>query len=84
MVARFSPVAITGMGVVCSIAQTIPEFTQAIREGRHGIVNLPVEENQSVRIGALIKDFFWQDWVESLKSDRPALSARARKVLRNV
>jgi malonyl-ACP decarboxylase len=83
MVARFLPVAITGMGVVCSIAQTIPEFTQAIREGRHGIANLPVEENQSVRIGALIKDFVWQDWLESLKSDQPALSGRARKVLRN-
>jgi malonyl-ACP decarboxylase len=79
----FSPVAITGLGVICSIAHTIPEFTRAIQEGRHGIAKLPVDENQSVRIGALVKDFVWQDWVESLKADQPAFYVRARKVLKN-
>lgn len=79
----FSPVAITGMGVVCSIAKTVPEFTQAIREGRHGITNLPVDEYHSVRIGALVTDFEWQGWMESLKSGEPALYARTRKVLNN-
>jgi malonyl-ACP decarboxylase len=80
---ELSPVAITGMGVVCSIAHTIPEFTQAIREGRHGITNLPVDKNHSVRIGALIKDFAWQDWVNSLKSSEPSFYTRVRKVLKN-
>ena len=83
MADRFSPVAITGMGLVCSIAHTIPEFTNAILEGRHGMTNLPVDKDQSVRIGALIKDFDWKGWIESLKSSEPALSARARKVLNN-
>src|SRR5271165_291058 len=64
-----SPVAITGIG--------------AIREGRHGITNLPVDENHSVRIGALVQDFVWQSWVESLKSREPGIYARARKVLNN-
>ena len=83
MADRFSPVAITGMGLVCSIARTIPEFTKAILEGRHGMTNLPVDKDQSVRVGALIKDFAWKDWIESLKSSKPSLSARARKVLNN-
>jgi malonyl-ACP decarboxylase len=83
MADRSSPVAITGMGVVCSIAHAIPEFIEAIREGRHGITNLPVDENHSVRIGALIENFGWQSWVESLKSREPGIYARARKVLNN-
>jgi malonyl-ACP decarboxylase len=83
MAEHFSPVAITGMGVICSIAQTIPEFIKAIREGQHGITNLPVDENRSVRIGALVKDFVWQGWVESLKSKQPDFYTRARKVLKN-
>jgi malonyl-ACP decarboxylase len=79
----FAPVAITGLGVICSIAHTIPEFTRAIREGRHGITKLPVDASHSVRIGAMVKDFVWQDWVESLKADQPAFFSRARKVLKN-
>jgi malonyl-ACP decarboxylase len=79
----FRPVAITGLGVVCSIAHTIPEFTRALREGRHGFTKLPVDENHAVRIGALVKDFVWQDWVESLQAEQPAFYARARKVLKN-
>ena len=83
MADRFTPVAITGMGLVCSIARTIPEFTRAIREGRHGMSNLPVAKDQSVHVGALIKDFDWKDWIESLKSSKPSLYARLRKVLNN-
>ncbi len=83
MADRFTPVAITGMGLVCSIARTIPEFTKAILEGRHGMTNLPVAKEQSVRVGALIKDFDWKGWIESLKSSEPSLSARLRKVLNN-
>ena len=47
------------------------------------ITNLPVDENHSVRIGALVQDFVWQSWVESLKSREPGIYARARKVLNN-
>ena len=83
MADRFSPVAITGMGVVCSIAHAIPEFTKAIREGRHGFTKLPVDENHSVRIGALVQDFVWRDWVASLKTSKPCMYPRARKVLNN-
>jgi malonyl-ACP decarboxylase len=83
MADRFSPVAITGMGVICSIAHAIPEFTKAIREGRHGMTKLPVDENHSVRIGALVQDFGWQGWVESLKSSEPGFYKRARNVLNN-
>src|SRR3984957_19056240 len=83
MADRRSPVAITGMGLVCSIARTIPEFTNAILEGRHGMTNLPGDNEQSVRIGALIKDFAWKGWIESLKSSESSLYARARKVLNN-
>ena len=83
MTDRFSPVAITGMGVVCSIADTVPEFTKAIREGRHGIAKLLGDENNSVRIGAVVQNFVWQDWLESLKSTEPRIYARARKVLNN-
>ncbi len=83
MADRFSPVAITGMGIVCSIAHTIPEFVQAIREGRQGMINLPACENQSVRIGALVQNFVWRSWIESFKSSEPDLYARTRKVLNN-
>src|ERR1700730_3125366 len=83
MADRRSPVAITGMGLVCSIARTIPEFTKAILEGRHGITNLLVDKDRSVRVGALIKDFAWKEWIESLKSSQPRFYARTRKVLNN-
>src|ERR1700760_4841780 len=83
MADRCSPVAITGMGLVCRIARTIPEFTDALLAGRHGMTNLPVDKGQPVRIGALIKDFAWKVWLESLRSSDLARSARARKVLNN-
>ena len=78
-----APVLITGMGVICSIAQTIPDFACALQDGRSGITHLPVDEKRAVRIGALIQGFEWRDWLETLKIAEPLIYARARKVLNN-
>jgi malonyl-ACP decarboxylase len=76
-------VMITGMGIVCSIAQTVQEFVEAIREGRSGITKLPEQYNHSVRIGAWIKDFSWQNWLNKLSDLDPAIHRRACKILNN-
>jgi malonyl-ACP decarboxylase len=77
------PIAITGMGVVCSIAQNVPDFAQAIRNGCCGIAHLPTKKNHSVQIAALVRDFKWQDWLVTLKNVEPDLHLRTRKILHN-
>jgi malonyl-ACP decarboxylase len=79
----FEPVAVTGMGIVCSIANTVPEFAEAIRAGSSGITHLPNRENHSVRVGAPILDFSWQDSLAQFESVEPNFHQRARKALHN-
>src|SRR4051794_40507670 len=83
MPAPNSPVAVTGMGIVCSIAHDIPSFEEALREGRSGFSALPPEEGASVAVAGLVRDFAWRDWFDSLKGDHPVLSMRGRKALNN-
>jgi malonyl-ACP decarboxylase len=78
-----SPVSITGMGVICSIAWSIPDFVHALRDGRCGITHLSANEKQAVQIGALIRGFEWRQWLETLKTAEPFIYMRARKVLNN-
>ena len=77
----FKPVAITGMGVVCSIASDLAEFVGAIRAGRSGI--LRIDSSNGVRFGATLQNFEFNAWLEWLQSAAPALFQKARKVLAN-
>jgi malonyl-ACP decarboxylase len=81
MPATFKPAAITGMGIVCSIASDLVAFGGAIRAGRSGIIR--ANSSNSVRFGATLQDFEFNTWVERLKSVAPALFQKARKVLAN-
>ncbi|WP_024834505.1 beta-ketoacyl synthase N-terminal-like domain-containing protein [Ruminiclostridium josui] len=59
-------VAITGMGIVSSIGNSIPEFTASLKEGKHGIKkleNMPAPEI-SVTIGGQIKNFSFEAGLE--------------------
>jgi malonyl-ACP decarboxylase len=77
----FKPVAVTGMGIVCSIACDLPTFGEAIRAGRSGIVR--ANSSSGFRFGAILQDFDFDTWLEQLKSVAPALFQKARKVLAN-
>jgi malonyl-ACP decarboxylase len=75
-------VAITGMGVVCSIASDIEKFRSAIRDGRCGIHRLQ-PENTSVQFGGTLGNFDFDTWLDQLSSTPAPLFKRARKVLAN-
>lgn len=81
MPAAFKPAAITGMGIVCSIASDLVAFSGAIRAGRSGIIR--ANSSNGVRFGATLQSFEFNPWLEQLKSVAPALFQKARKVLAN-
>jgi malonyl-[acp] decarboxylase len=75
-------VAVTGMGVLCSIASDLNEFGHAIREGRCGIG--PIDsKSTSIRFAATLRNFDFDSWLDQLRSIAPPLFQRARKVLAN-
>lgn len=76
-------VAVTGMGVVCSMARTVAEFETGLREGRCGISLMGAAESRSVHVGGILRDFSWQDSFDSLAQDHPPIRSRARKALNN-
>lgn len=75
-------VAITGMGVVCSIASDLNEFSRAIRAGHCGIGPMD-SRNTSIRLAATLRNFDFDSWLDQLRSISPPLFQRARKVLAN-
>jgi malonyl-ACP decarboxylase len=81
MPGELNSVAITGMGIVCSIACDLPRFGEAIRAGRSGIVR--ADSENGVRYGATLQDLELDTWLEGLKSVAPTLFQRARKILAN-
>jgi 3-oxoacyl-[acyl-carrier-protein] synthase II len=56
---KFKRVAITGMGVFCSIGKNVQEFLQSLKEGRLGIgpVTLFDTSKYPCKIGAEIRDY---------------------------
>ena len=75
-------IAITGMGVICSIASDINEFRIAIRDGRCGIRQLGLP-NSAIKFGASLGNFDFDAWLDQLRSTAAPLFKRARKVLAN-
>ena len=75
-----SGVAITGCGVVCSIAHSLPALAQALREGRSGIRRIEARAKHAPTVAAEVRDF---DWRPALELGAPAFWPRARKVLQN-
>ena len=82
--APLASVAVTGMGVICSVGRSVPEFGQAIRSGTCGITHLPDEETQSIRVAAVIRNFSWEQWLQKLRDAAPALYTRVRNVSANM
>ncbi|RCG27119.1 polyketide beta-ketoacyl:ACP synthase [Sphaerisporangium album] len=56
------------MGVVCSVAATVPSFARALREGRCGIGPVPDIGDGGPRLAALVKDFRFEDAVAARTS----------------
>ena len=63
-------VAVTGMGVICSVGRSVAEFEAALRKGRCGISALDAPPDQSVQVAGIIRDFSWQEAIEPLIQDR--------------
>ncbi|MEO3808338.1 beta-ketoacyl synthase N-terminal-like domain-containing protein [Sphaerisporangium sp. B11E5] len=59
-------VVVTGMGVVCSIAGSVPEFAVALREGRCGIGPVPGDGDGGPRLAATVKGFSFAGAVAAL------------------
>jgi malonyl-ACP decarboxylase len=85
MAALLSSVVVSGMGLVTSIGCTVPEFAQALRQGRCGIIRLDpsTATTQAVQLGALITGWSWRDALDAVENEAQAVVARARKVLNN-
>ncbi|HEX6565744.1 MAG TPA: beta-ketoacyl synthase N-terminal-like domain-containing protein [Chthoniobacterales bacterium] len=75
-------VAITGMGVICSIASDIDEFRAALRHGRCGVRQLH-SQNTTIQVGATLRHFDFDTWLDQLSSTAAPLFKRARKILAN-
>ena len=76
-------VAVTGAGVVCSIAGNAAELEEALRQGRCGISSHHDPESPSIQVAATIRDFSWQEAMEPYLREYPELGGRVRKVLNN-
>lgn len=78
-------VAITGGGIVCSIASSLDAFAAALQAGRSGIARQPAGTlpARGPQVAARIADFSWPQWLEKLAPAEPALWGRARKILNN-
>lgn len=59
-------VVVTGMGVVCSVAGSVPEFAVALREGRCGIEPVDGDDDGGPRLAATVKGFDFPDAVAAL------------------
>jgi malonyl-ACP decarboxylase len=77
-------VAITGRGVLSSIGTGVLEFAESLRRGRSGItghVSNPPENSRFA--AALIPNFSWSDWLETVRELDGGIFSRSRKVLHN-
>lgn len=77
------PVAVTGMGIISSIASTIPDFVEALRVGRCGVIDLNLPPEISVRTGAVLTNLPWRERFESVAAANPVIHRRGRKILNN-
>lgn len=76
-------VALTGMGVVTSIGQSIDAFADALRRGACGISwlrRIPTD-SIAVKIGAEMADWDWRQALERMPGTDPNFITRARKIL---
>jgi malonyl-ACP decarboxylase len=76
-------VAVTGAGVVCSIAGSISELSVALRRGQCGITHYDNPDSPSIQFAAPLTSFSWGEALEPLLLDRPDMARRARRVLNN-
>jgi len=76
-------VAITGTGVVCSIANNVAELGTALQRGESGICQYDDPDSPSVTLAATLRDFSWSDTLEPFLVGWPEMARRARKVLNN-
>lgn len=65
-------VAITGLGIFCSIGKSVKEFNQSLREGRSGIgpVTLFDTSKYPSKIGAEIRDYRPEDYIKKRELKR--------------
>jgi len=77
-------IAVTGMGVITSIAADVPSFSAALRAGRSGLqtVSPRAGEPGPPRVLAPVTGFSWREAMERHADHFPEGCARAVKILR--
>lgn len=73
-------VAITGMGLQCSIGRRVDSFTEALWTGRSGIEFVGEHGDQKPNVAAIIRDFDFPSAVEECVSLPASLRQTARRV----
>jgi nodulation protein E len=70
-------VVVTGIGVVTSIGQTVPEFWAAVKAGKCGVGSLEgfPEEDLKIKIGAQVKGFDPKTRLKNFKRDKIIMHA---------
>ncbi len=65
-------VAITGLGIFCSIGKNVEEFLQSLREGRTGIGPITLFDTSKYpsKIGAEIRDYRPEDFFDKKRLKR--------------
>ena len=76
-------VAVTGAGVVCSIAGNVTELVAALRRGQCGITHYDDPDSPSIRFAATLRNFSCRDALDASLLDLPDMGSRARRVLNN-
>ncbi|MGD6960805.1 beta-ketoacyl synthase N-terminal-like domain-containing protein [Fictibacillus phosphorivorans] len=79
-----NPIGITGLGIVSSIGENVTEFESSLLSGRSGICESPenIKSETSVKIGAFIKNFSFNDAINRFSGYNDSLLQRAAKSTR--
>ena len=64
-------VVITGMGAICAIGRTVPEFAESLRQGRSGIGSIESADMSQLRFqnGAEVRGYCHQPYFEDRRAD---------------
>src|SRR5579872_6042567 len=64
-------VVITGMGAICAIGRTVPEFAESLRQGRSGIGPIESADMSQIRFqnGAEVRGYCHQPYFEDRRAD---------------
>ena len=64
-------VAITGMGAICALGRTVPQFAASVCQGRSGIGPIESADTSALRFknGAEVRAYSYQPYFEDRQAD---------------